>query len=299
MKSYRSVYSSAAAGLAYLIPGLAVYALFVLAPVLRTAALSLFEWDGLSPASFIGIGNYRELLTDARFYGSLKNNFTLVIYLLALPGAIGLLLATLVDMNRLKGSKFLELVFFMPQILSLVVVSVVWKWIYNPGTGLIAALLYRMGLEDLYQPWLGQASTALGAVGLTGTWVNFGFAFVIFLSGYKQIPRSLYESCEIDGAGNFRKFVSIALPLLKREFGVVSIFLLISSLKVFDLVYVMTKGGPGNATDVLSLYVFKSAFQYNRIGYASALAVSLGVIIFAISAVLSALARKGDDYDLS
>ena len=187
----------------------------------------------------------------------------------------------------------------MPQILSLVVVSVVWKWILNPGTGLAAALLSLMGLEDLAQPWLGQASTALVAVGLTGTWVNFGFAFVIFLSGYKQIPRSLYESCEIDGAGNFRKFASIALPLLKREFGIVSIFLFISSLKVFDLVYVMTKGGPGNATDVLSLYVFKSAFQYNRIGYASALAVSLGAIIFAISSILSIIARKGDDYDLS
>jgi raffinose/stachyose/melibiose transport system permease protein len=298
MKSHRSAYDSVPKALAYLLPGLAVYALFVLVPVARTFALSLFEWDGLSPRAFVGAQNYAELLRDGRFYGSLSHNFILVFYLMVLPGSIGLFLATIVSMKGLRGGKAFEIVFFAPQILSMVVVSVIWKWIYNPGTGLIVSMLHAAGLDSLARPWLGDSHYALGAIGLTGTWVNFGFAFVVFLSGFKRIPDSLYESAEIDGAGDWRKFASIGLPLLKKEFGLVATFLFISSLKVFDLSYVMTRGGPGNSTDVLSLYVFKNAFQFNRIGYASALAVALALIIFALSNVLSLLTRKGEDYEI-
>ena len=299
MKTPRSPYTSVPKALAYLLPATLVYASFVLVPVCMTISTSFFDWNGLSGRVYVGLRNYLELAGDPRFFGALKNNFFLVIFLLVVPGCIGLFLATVVEASKNKRAKIFELVFFMPQILSLVVVSVIWKWIYNPGTGLLEALLKAAGLESLSRGWLGDSATALTAIGLTGSWVNFGFAFVVFLSGYKRIPLSLYEAGDMDGVTRFQKFHRISLPLLTKEIGVVTSFLFISTLKTFDLVYVMTKGGPGNSTEVLSLYVFKNAFQFNRIGYASALAVTLAILIFLLAFLLSRLSRSGEDYEIA
>jgi raffinose/stachyose/melibiose transport system permease protein len=295
MKSSRSAFDSVSKGFLYLLPGLAVYTSFILIPVARTGLLSFFRWDGLSPRHFIGMGHYMAMLKDEQFLGAVSHNLVLVFFLMVLPTLLGLLLATITETGKVRFRKLFEVTYFIPQVLSLVVVAVIWRWIYNPAFGILNELLKVFGLGAFTKPWLGSSDTALAAVGLAGTWVNYGFAMVVFLAGYTRIPSSLYESAEIDGAGSIQKFFYISLPSLATEIRVVAVFLFISSLKTFDLVYVMTKGGPGYSTNVMSLYVFKNAFQYNRLGYAAALALTLAVIIFSTSFFITLLRSRQEN----
>lgn len=295
MKSSRSAYDSVLKAFLYLLPGLAVYTMFILVPVVRTALLSFFKWDGLSSRQFIGLGNFLAMLKDGQFIGAVSHNLVLVFFLMVLPTLLGLLLATIIETGKVRFRKIFEVTYFIPQVLSLVVVAVIWRWIYNPAFGVLNELLKLFGLGAFTKPWLGSSDTALISVGLAGTWVNYGFAMVVFLAGYTRIPASLYESAEIDGAGGSQKFFYISLPSLATEIRVVAVFLFISSLKTFDLVYVMTKGGPGYSTTVMSLYVFKNAFQYNRLGYAAALALTLAVMIFLTSFLITMLRSRQEN----
>ena len=278
-KTTRSLYDQAWRGALYLLPGLAVYFLFFATPVVRSLISSFFTYDTMFSRSFTGLSNYIKVLSDGAFWEALVHNGVLIFFLMILPGCIGLFLATLFEVAKPKGGKIFEVTFFAPQILSLVVVGVIWKWIYNPVFGVLNSFLKVIGLEVLTQPWLGDSTTALPAVGLTGTWVNYGFAMIIFLAGYKKISPSLFESASLDGADLWKKFLHISVPSLKKEIAVVFTYLYIQALKTFDLVYIMTKGGPGTSSSVISLYVFKNAFQYNRLGYAAALAIYLLIFI--------------------
>ena len=291
-KKYRSLYERPMGGLLYLLPGLAVYFLFFIFPVVRSLLSSFFKYETMFLRSFSGLENYILVLQDSKFWISLSHNGILILFMMLLPGIAGLILATLFELGKPKFGKIFEVSCFAPQILSLVVVGVIWKWIYNPVFGILNHFLTILGLESLTRPWLGDASTALGAVGFTGAWVNYGFAMVIFLAGYKKIPRSLFESASLDGAGFWRQFYSISLPSLTGESAVVFTYLYIQSLKTFDLSYIMTKGGPGDSTSVLSLYIFKNAFQYNRMGYSAALAILLLICISIGSTLIGALTRR-------
>ncbi|MCF7915689.1 MAG: sugar ABC transporter permease [Spirochaetaceae bacterium] len=295
MRSNRSAYDSAVKGFLYLLPGMTVYFLFILLPVLRTIGLSFYSWDGLSPRNFIGMENYFQMLEDERFIGAISHNLILVVFLMVLPTLLGLLLATVIETGKVRLRKLFEVTFFIPQILSLVVVAVIWRWIYNPAFGILNELLELLHLKAFTRPWLGSSRTALFSVGMAGTWVNYGFAMVVFLAGYTRIPASYYESADIDGAGSRQKFFYISLPALAKEIRVVAVFLFISSLKTFDLVYVMTKGGPGYSTNVLSLYVFKNAFQYNLLGYAATLAFTLAVLIFFTSYLITLMRSRREN----
>ncbi len=292
MKSHRSLYDSPWRGILYLLPGLLLYVLFVLVPVVQTIILGSMEWSGMGAKRFVGLQNYAELFGDPIFFQSLANNATLVLFIMVLPTLLGLFLATIIELNNFTTRKVFEVAFFMPYILSLVVVGVIWRWIYNPAFGVLNVLLTKMGLPFLTQAWLGDSQTALASVGITGTWVHYGFAMVIFLAGYRKISPDLYDAIALDGGGGWAKFRHVALPSLTNEIMVVSVYLFINSLKTFDLVYVMTKGGPGYATNVLSLYVFKNAFQYNRNGYAAALAVTLMIIIFSITVMVTQVRKR-------
>ncbi len=294
-KHYRSLFDNPVRGWLYLFPGLAVYLLFFIFPVLRSLLSSFFKYETMFSRTFSGTENYLKVMKDTLFWGSLSHNGILILFLMVLPGIIGLILATLFEVGKPRYGKVFEVAYFAPQILSLVVVGVIWKWIYNPVFGLLNNGLKSLGLDSLAQPWLGKASTALTAIGLTGTWVNYGFAMIIFLAGYKKISVSLFESASLDGAGFWQKFYHISIPSLKREIAVVFTYLYIQSLKTFDLSYVMTKGGPGNSTSVLSLYVFKNAFQYNRLGYAATLAIYLLIFISAGSYIIAKLTGRDDN----
>ncbi len=287
MQTHRSLYDSAWRGILYLVPGLLTYTVFILIPVVQTIFLSGMDWSGMGIKKFIGMQNYLELFSDPIFFQSLMNNVTLVFYIMVLPTLLGLFLASLIELNNITYRKIFEVAFFMPYILSLVVVGVIWRWIYNPAFGVLNEFLSKIGLSALTRAWLGDSQTALVSVGMTGTWVNYGFAMVIFLAGYRKISPNLYDAVALDGGNGWHKFWYVALPSLTNEIMVVAVYLFINSLKTFDLVYVMTKGGPGYATNVLSLYVFRNAFQYNRNGYAAALAVTLMFIIFTITLVVT------------
>lgn len=292
MKSHRSLYDSPWRGILYLLPGFLTYTLFVLIPVVQTIILGSMEWSGMGEKKFVGLQNYLELFSDPIFFQSLANNALLVLYIMALPTLLGLFLATIIELNNFTYRKVFEVAFFMPYILSLVVVGVIWRWIYNPAFGVLNVLLAKVGLPFLGRAWLGDSQTALASVGFTGTWVHYGFAMVIFLAGYRKISPDLYDAVSLDGGNGLHKFWYVALPSLTNEIMVVSVYLFINSLKTFDLVYVMTKGGPGYATNVLSLYVFKNAFQYNRNGYAAALAVTLMIIIFSITLMVTQVRKR-------
>lgn len=291
----RSLYNNPWKGFAYFFPGLLLYFLFFITPVAKSLFSSFFTFETMFSSRFSGFDNYIAVLKDKQFWLSLSHNGILILYLMILPGIIGLLLATLFEVSKPKFGKIFEVSFFAPQILSLVVVGVVWKWIYNPVFGLINNFFNAIGAEALARPWLGDPKTALVAVGLTGTWVNYGFAMIIFLAGYKKIPESLFESASLDGAGFWKKFIHISLPSLNREIAVVFTYLFIQSLKTFDLIYVMTKGGPGYSTSVISLYVFKNAFQFNRPGYGAALAIYLLVFISIGSVLIARLTGRDRD----
>jgi len=175
---------------------------------------------------------------------------------------------------------------FLPQILSMVVVGVTWRWIFNPTFGLLNTGLRAVGLGNLARPWLGDFQMALPSVGAIGTWVMYGFCMVLFLAGMQRIPEDQYEAAQLDGAGAFQQFLNVTLPNLRAELGVALVTTVIAALRVFDLVYVTTRGGPGDSTLVTGFLVYRSAFQQNQLGYASAVATVMTILIFVISLVI-------------
>lgn len=271
----------------YLLPGLIIYLVFVFYPILETIRTSLYRWDGFSSnRTFILFDNYIKLAEDPQFLKALLNNLTFIIFYSIIPILIGLLLASLLGRKPLPGLTFFRTGLFLPQILSMVVVGVTWRWIFNPAFGPLNVGLRAIGLDNLAMAWLGDFKLALSAVGIVGTWVQYGFCMVLFLAGMQRIPEDQYEAAELDGASGFKQLIYITLPSLKSEIGVALISTVIAALRVFDLVYVTTRGGPGDSTLVTGFLVYRAAFQQNQLGYASAIATVMTILILAISLVI-------------
>lgn len=274
-------------GWLYLLPALIVYLLFVLYPVLETFRTSFFRWDGFSANRvFIGLENYVSLVNDRLFLLALSHNLVFIFFYAILPIIIGLLLASIMGRQKLRGLTIYRAGLFLPQVISMVVVGVVWRWIYNPAFGPLNRFLKSVGLDSLAKPWLGDFDVALPAVGIIGTWVMYGFCMVLFLAGVQRIDKELYEVAELDGANGWQQLRYITLPSLRPEIIVAFITTLIAALRVFDLVFVTTKGGPGETTLVVAFLVYRAAFELNRIGYAAAAATVLTILILTISAVV-------------
>lgn len=271
-------------GWLYLLPGLIIYLVFVFYPILETIRTSFYRWDGFSSNRiFTGLENYTSLLSDNQFHTALQNNIAFIFFYSLLPILIGLVLASLLGRQKLAGLTFFRAGLFMPQILSMVVVGVTWRWIFNPAFGLLNVGLKAVGLGALARPWLGDFTWALPAVGSVGTWVQYGFCMVLFLAGMQRIPDDYYEAAELDGASALQQLRYITLPSLRPELAVALITTIIAALRVFDLVYVTTRGGPGDSTLVTGFLVYRAAFLQNKIGYASAVATVMTAVIFVIS----------------
>ena len=274
-------------GWLYLIPGLVIYLVFIFIPILSTIRNSFYDWNGFSAGrEFVRLDNYTALLDDPQFFTALINNFIFIFFYSIIPIMIGLILATLLGRKPLRGMTFFRTGLFLPQILSMVVVGVTWRWIFNPTFGLLNTGLRALGLDSLTRAWLGDFQTALPAVGAVGSWVMYGFCMVLFLAGMQRIPEDQFEAAELDGANGFRQFLHITLPSLRAEMGVALITTVIAALRVFDLVYVTTRGGPGDATLVTGFLVYRSAFQQNQLGYASAIATIMTILILIISLII-------------
>ncbi len=274
----------------YIAPALLLYGAFLLYPLVRAAQYSLYSWDTVSPATFVGFGNYVEMVNDPDLLGSFGHSAILIVFYAVLPICLGLLVAAILNRAQVRGLSFFRTVIFLPQVIAMVVVAVAWTRIYSTD-GSLNALLRLVGLGDVARAWLGDYTFALPAVGLIGTWVETGLVTILLLAGMGRVPRELYEAARLDGAGAVAEFFAITLPAVRGEIVVASTLTIVAALKNFDVIYMTTRGGPGTSTAVPSYQVYNQAFGLGQVGMATTIGVSLAVLIFAINLVLN---RLGD-----
>lgn len=280
-------------GYLYVAPALLVFGLFLLWPIIRAVWLSFYDWDGLGLGTFVGLQNYAEVLTDPELRAPFVHALVLVFFFSLLPVSAGLVLAALMSRTRLRALGFFRTVLFLPQVVAMVVVGIAWQTLYQPD-GPINRVLGAVGLDALTRPWLGDPSWALVAVGFVGTWVTSGLCLVLFLSGLAKIPRELYESARVDGAGPVREFFAVSLPALRGEIAVALTLTIIAALRTFDLVYVMTSGGPGGRTRVPSYEVYDRVFVKSDVGAGMTVAVLLTLVILVVTVAINRLAEGAE-----
>jgi raffinose/stachyose/melibiose transport system permease protein len=274
----------------YLLPAFVVYAAFLLYPLLRAVQISFYDWNGITLGRWVGLGNYREVLTDPALRSAFGHALVLMVFFAVIPLLVGLLLASILNRARVRGLPFFRTVVFLPQVVAMVVVAVAWRRIYAPD-GSLNSLLDAVGLDSLTRGWLGDYVFALPAVGFVGTWFETGLVTVLLLAGMGRIGADLYEAARLDGAGPVREFFAVTLPSVRGEIAVASTLTVIAALRTFDLVYVTTRGGPGNSTSVPSYEVYHRAFELGRVGSAAAVGVCLMLVILLISFFIN---RIGD-----
>ena len=264
----------------FIAPSLVLLLVFSAAPLLFAFYLSFHEWNLLEPAKpFVGLRHYLDLASDGLFWNAAKNT---AIYSLYVPATMACALGVAILLNRsIRGVALLRAVFFLPYITSFVAISIVWQWMYDPDFGLFNWALGLIGLGPY--PWLNSPATALMALIIMAVWIHIGFQMVIFLAGLQAIPNELYEAATIDGAGPWRRFWKITLPLLRPTTFFVLVTSIIGSFQIFTFVYVMTEGGPLHATDVIVYHIYQNAWRFLRMGYASAMSWALFAVIFAIT----------------
>ncbi len=279
-------------GYLYVLPALAVYGAFVLYPLLETVWYSLYEWDGLSESTFIGLDNYRDVVTSDPLRSAYLHAFVLILFYAVIPVCLALVLVAAISRARVRGQAGFRTILFLPQVIPMVVVAVIWRMIYAPSDGSLNELLGAIGLDSLQRAWLGDFTLALPAVGVVGTWVMSGLALVLFIAGVQRIPQSLYDAARVDGAGPVREFFAVTLPNLRGEIAVALTLMTIAALRNFDLVYITTQGGPGNSTSVPAFEVYNRAFQTSRVGSAAAIGFTLALMIFAITFAITRIAER-------
>jgi raffinose/stachyose/melibiose transport system permease protein len=277
----------------FILPALLFYALIVLLPTAQSAWYSLFDWDGISASTWVGLGNYLSFLTDPQILTALGHTLVLVVYFSLLPILLGLLSAALLSRGRTRGEGFFRWVIFLPQVLTSVVVAVTWKQLYAPD-GPINASLHALGLGALAQDWLGSFDLALPALGLVGTWTTLGLCMLLFVSGAMAIPSDLFDAARADGAGPVREFFAVTLPGLVPQLAVALTLTIIGAIRAFDLIWLTTRGGPGTSTLTPALLLYSQAFQEQNVGAAAAIGVVLAVLSLAIALGILRITRERD-----
>lgn len=275
----------------YLAPALLAYTAFVALPWLHTIWLSLFTWDGVTLGTWAGLGNYRQVLSDPTMLAALEHALGFVLFFALLPVAVGLLLAAVTGGRGGRRYRIARTVLFLPQVVPLVAVGVVWRWMYAQD-GTVNQALRAVGLGSLTRAWLGDFTWAYVAVGAVGTWVMTGLCLVVFQVGTQKIDTSLYEAARLDGAGPVQEFRAVTLPGLRAEIRVALTVTVIAALAGFDVVYVTTGGGPGNSTIVPGVLIYRLAFTDGQVGAACALAVALSTLICLVVLAISRLTRE-------
>lgn len=269
-----------------------IYLVWVIGPMIYSFYLSLTRWDGFSPPQFIGFSHFERLFRDPVFYTSLWNNLEWIAVFMTIPIAMGLFIA--MSLNReIPGAKFFKASFFAPMVLSLVVSGLVWSWLYNPGFGLINTVLRRIGLESWARGWLSEPAVVMEAVIAVAVWRQIGYVMVLYLAGLQSVDKNLVDAAEVDGASAVQRFFHVILPQLAPVTVVVIVISIIDSLRAFDLVSVMTRGGPFNSSSVLANYMYIQAFNNYNMGYGAAISVVLFMISLAfIMFYLTRIARE-------
>ncbi len=220
----------------YLLPGFAFYAVFTLVPIVQTIRYSFYNWDGFTTATWVGLQNYIDAITDPVTRSTFGHSLIFIFFYAALPTAIGLLIVGIMNRVRIRFLTLFRTVLFLPQILATVVIAVAWRWMYAQD-GPINAVLRLVGLGHFARAWLGDFATALPAVGLIGTWTMYGLCMVLFIGGVQKIPIELYEAARIDGAGALREFFAITLPGLRGEISIALVLTVTNALRNFDIIW--------------------------------------------------------------
>ena len=277
----------------FILPTLVLFAIFSLYPFYLLTATSLFEWDGISlTRQFVGLSNYWHVLAhDPVFWRSFGHALWVTILALTLQNAFALLLALAVN-RRLPGAGIYRTLFFLPPILSEIVVGLIWFWIYDGNFGVANELLRHLGLGAWAKAWLADPHTALNAVAMIHMWKGFGWGFIIFLAGLQTIPEELYEAARVDGANGWVRFRRITLPLLTPVCVTVSILTILGTMQIFGLIIATTNGGPGYHTEVPITRIFSSMLGSARFGYACAQGIVFGLILLTCSLIQLRFQRR-------
>ncbi|HEY2174134.1 MAG TPA: sugar ABC transporter permease [Mycobacteriales bacterium] len=272
-------------GLLYLLPALVVYVLVVIVPAGQGVWLSFFHWDGVTRATWAGFGNYTGFFSDPTLREAVTHTLYFILFFSVLPIALGLLSAALASRKNVRGAAVYRSVIFLPQMLTPAVTAVVWKRIYAPN-GPINSVLRDIGLGGLARGWLGDYTWALPALGIAGTWAAFGLCMVLCISGMQAIPTELYDAARVDGAGAIREFFTVTLPGLRGTLSVVLTLTVLGAIRVFDIVWLTTRGGPGISTITPTIVLYQRAFANPDIGAAAAIGVVLAVVSLIVTLVI-------------
>jgi ABC-type sugar transport system permease subunit len=274
-------------------PALLVLGTFLLYPIGYSVWLSVHEWSGYTPhwGPFVGLANYVALARDEVFWKAVLNSIVFVIVRTPLEVGLGFVLALLLN-RKLPARSLLRTLFFVPVVMSLIVVTIIFQRIYELNTGLLNAFLRGIGLGALAHPWLGDPATALPAVIAVSVWKNVGFSLVILLAGLQGLPRDVLEAARVDGANTRQLTLKVIAPLMRPILVLTALLSIIGGLKVFDLIFIMTRGGPTYSTEVLATMLYRHAFELNEMGVASAIAVILVALVLGTARLQTVLFRE-------
>ena len=271
----------------FLIPAVLILRIFVYFPLLNNI---IYSFQSFSLPSIIkewvGLENYKALLSDKTIWICIKNNILYAIISIIIQVGFGLVLAAVLeDIAFRKFAPFLRSIYFIPTVISLTVICLLFEFVYNPQMGLLNSFLNAIGLDNLSQVWLGNKKTAMLSIIAVSQWQSIGYVTMLFIVAIQKIPKDLYEAAEVDGAGKIKRFFYITVPQVRQMFFVTMMLTVVGAFTVFNEPYILTGGGPGTATMVLSLYMYQTGFVKNNMGYASTIAM----LIFVITAVLSSV----------
>ncbi len=280
----------------FLMPALVLIVCFIIYPVLDALFLSFHSWKGIfgTPKKWVGFENYVSALTSELFWNAMKNSFLFIVggFLVLLPLSFGL---ALLITSKMRGTRIMKTAYFMPVILGTTTVALMWTYILNPEWGAIAQVLRWLGLDNLVFDWLSTPTLNVWCVVLVNEWTYAGYNMLIFAAGLVAIPQELHEAALIDGCGHWQKIRYITLPLCKNSFKIFSVLCVTGCLKVFDIIWAMTRGGPNNISSTPAILLYTQAFQYKLFGRSSAYSIILLVSGVALSLVMNRIFRQEDD----
>lgn len=287
--------------LAIMVPYLGGYTLFRLYPNILSAYYSFFKWDGLTDMEFVGLRNYAEMLRDPFVWRALSHNFWLLLIVPAATILFSSVLAYLIVYMKYRERHVHKVIYFIPNVISTVVIALIWSFIYDGDYGILNGVLKLIGIDMKGFYWLGSPQTALGALMVPLIWMGVGFYVVILMNAMSAIPPSMYEAAILDGASHTKRLTRITLPLISGVLQVSLVFLVLSALKTFEFMFVLTNGGPQGSTDVIGLYMFSTAFggkasgskgTINMFGYSAAIGMFLFVILVGINILVNKFSSK-------
>ena len=279
-------------GYLLIIPALLFFIVFFAYSLVQAVHYSTLDWDGVTQPVYVGTQNYIQLFSDPVFWKAFYNNVLYTIGILVFGVLPGLVLAYILSRPDIKGRTLFRSVYFFPRIVSAVVYGAVWKWIYDPRNGLVTMIIDMFGGNGSDVAITGNVKTAMLGVTITGGWTYFGFCMVIFIAAFMGTDMELEEAARLDGASKRQLFFHVTIPQIRPVINMVLVYTVIDCFKVYDLVLVMTSGGPNDATQIMTYYIYKQAFNFNKFGYGSAAAILLGIFMICFTVIFNKYAEK-------